>query len=420
MIRKMKALLLVVCLCIFSSTIFPSLSLASDSSNDTVSVSDAKKMAIFQIALDMKSDKESPWKNKDVKIEEPIEIYDATDSFYGYLFNLTIDGKSAGFIETSALRDEYPILSFSYDESDLTPSKLAKYKNSDSVSEKAVILYPGCFGLKKDFSDGSAKICNDSETIELTKEQNIPKQKQKLEVNNDARELRKNIDVIVGSVGGEHINDPYYGVYDYDGVKIHENFADANLDNVLGVPDLNQIYSSLWTGPSGCAPTSAANIMKYWATEGYPQLTQGLSDEQLLYQLRVEMGTYFNGINGITPVNNISPGMQDFARSKGVSAALAMYYDPPTWTRYKHPIKYHDAPLIVAFTGSLFYGEHAVTGYGYKEFIYNGSTVGHRYMRVRDNDPTTPSSTYVHYSDTTNDPHYIGLYLDAFFPDGDY
>ncbi|OEH84600.1 hypothetical protein BHU72_08875 [Desulfuribacillus stibiiarsenatis] len=41
-----------------------------------------------------------------------------------------------------------------------------------------------------------------------------------------------------------------------------------------GVLDLNQIYSSLWTGPSGCSPTSAANIMKYWSSRGYSQLTK--------------------------------------------------------------------------------------------------------------------------------------------------
>ncbi len=75
------------------------------------------------------------------------------------------------------------------------------------------------------------------------------------------------------------------------------------------VPDIQQQYSNssppLWTGISGCSPTSAANIMKYWSSYGYPQLTSGLTIDQLLYQLRTLMGT---DSSGFTPNPNLIAG----------------------------------------------------------------------------------------------------------------
>ena len=125
MTRKVKNFLLVLCLCFFASTIFPGFSLAADkSSNNTSSVLEAKKAAIFQITMDSKTNNKSFWYHKMVKFEEPKEVYDTSDSLFSYVFNLTIDGKPAGYVEVSAIRDEYPILSFSYKESNITPAKL--------------------------------------------------------------------------------------------------------------------------------------------------------------------------------------------------------------------------------------------------------------------------------------------------------
>lgn len=38
------------------------------------------------VLLDKSANKDSVWHNKTVKIQEPIKIYDATDSLYSYLF----------------------------------------------------------------------------------------------------------------------------------------------------------------------------------------------------------------------------------------------------------------------------------------------------------------------------------------------
>jgi len=125
---------------------FPSMSFAGSSSNDTVTSLEAKKTIVFQIVMDMKANKNSPWRNKTVKIQEPVEVYDASDLFYSYLFNLTVDGKPAGFIEASAIKNEYPILSFAYEGSLMDSLEIAKLKqkNKDKtpVLEKVVVLGP--------------------------------------------------------------------------------------------------------------------------------------------------------------------------------------------------------------------------------------------------------------------------------------
>ena len=182
--------------------------------------------------------------------------------------------------------------------------------------------------------DGSAVIISSLETISLSKDKNIPKPKRNIDKNNDVSRLRKDIDFIVSDIGGPN-----------DGVTDDLSFETGlNSFRIIGgVPDMNQIYSSLWTGPSGCAPTSAANIMKYWASHGYSQLTNGLTDQQLLLQLRQAMST---DNNGGTNVFNISPGMQSFARSRGVSTARSFLIDPATWSGYKSGIN-NNGPNVI-------------------------------------------------------------------------
>lgn len=392
--------------------IFPGMSFADSGSNDTVSKLEATKTAIFQIVMDMKANKNSPWQNKIVKYQEPIEVYDASDSLYSYLFNLTVDGKAAGFIEVSALQDEYPILNYAYDGSAMDQSKVSELKqNSKSkvpVCEKVVALGPAYFGLKQDFADGSADIISSLETISLSKDQNKPKMKRNLDKNSDARDLRKSIDtlVIISSV------DPSKGVYD----NLDFETGIESFTVIGGVADMNQMTSSLWTGWSGCSPTSAANIMKYWASQGYPQLTQGLSNEQLLYGIRTAMGT---SSDGSTPVNKISPGMKTFAINRGVSTAKAWYLPgvPPSWSSYKSAINTY-GPNVITFSPHAFYGEHSVTGVGWTEFTYNGSSTGHQYMEVHDNNPNTPFSVFVAYGRQygSNLAGNDGIYFDQFHP----
>jgi len=348
----------------------------------------------------MKSNEKCPWRGKIVKLANPIEVYDKTDSLYSYIFNLTVDGQPAGFIETSADKDEYPILTFSYAGSDMNESQITELKkdpNTKAVSEKVVLITPGYHGIKQDLADGSARIHTESDVIEISKNNNHPDKKKNLPINNDARKFRDTIDILVGDIG-----------LDNDGVTDNLSFETGvgSAGGIAFVPDLNQITSSLWTGYSGCSPTSAANIMLWWSSR-YPQLTNGLSNEQLLLGLRQAMGT---NNSGQTNVNNISPGMKSFARNQRFFNADARYVNA-TWVDYKNSLS--RGPNVVSFLNQTYYGTHSVTGVGWYEFFYNGSSLGHQYMTVHDNRAGTPAECYIAFGS-----NYQGLYIDEFSPMG--
>jgi len=402
-IRKIIASILGI---LIGSTMFLGTCLAAGSVN-TVSVSEAKKAIVFQIVMDMKTDEQSPWHNKKVKFDEPIEVYDTTGNLYSYLFNLTVDGQPAGFIEASALKDDCPIISFSYEESDMTSSKINSLKNENNgnsntiVNEKIIALAPGNFGLKQDFDDGSAIIANTFETIKLTKDQNKPNLKNKIEVNSDIRKLREDIDIAVGDIGSSS-----------DGVtdNLREFETGTKTYGLVGTcPDLNQTYSSLWTGPSGCSPTSAANIMLYWADNGYPELTEGLSDDELLLELREAMGTYYQDGKGLTIPSHIAPGMSTFAQNMGISEASGIRLID-SFGAYMGGIAC--GPNVITFEAQEYYGYHSVTGVGWVKYWYNGSSTGHQYMKVHDNRSNTVKSVYVAY-----DRDYDEIYFDQFYPE---
>ncbi|MFC4769976.1 hypothetical protein [Effusibacillus consociatus] len=157
---KRKLLYVLSALVLLTSMVFPSTSSASDSS--AVSVKEARKAALFQVILDRKTNAESPWKNKSVKVEDPIPVFDASHTQISYIVNLTVDGSPAGYIEVSSNKDEYPVLSFSKKRSVMDNAQISRFKqkkvsNKKVVSDKIVLLGPSYFGLKEDFEDGTAE-----------------------------------------------------------------------------------------------------------------------------------------------------------------------------------------------------------------------------------------------------------------------
>ena len=279
-------------------------------------------------------------------------------------------------------------------------------KKGKPVAEKVVVLGPGSFGLKQDFSDGSAQIHDSLTTVDLPKEKNIPNKKRNIKRNDAARSLRENINLVVGEIGNNN-----------DGVTDDLSFetGTCNSEFIEDVGDLNQLYSNLWTGPAGCSPTSAANIMVYWENHGYSGLVGDLTDEELEYELRLAMGTYYDSLAnaGKTDINDISPGMQSFARDRGLDDATAGWIEFPEWSDYRYAITNY-GPNIISFDDQTYYGDHSVTGVGWIKFTYNFSSDGHRYMIVHDNRYGTAEDVYI-----ASERDYSALYLDLFYPEGD-
>ncbi|ACV63893.1 hypothetical protein Dtox_3148 [Desulfofarcimen acetoxidans DSM 771] len=93
--------------------------------------------------------------------------------------------------------------------------------------------------------------------------------------------------------------------------------------------------------------------------------------------------------------------MQSFALSRGVSTAGGFTLDS-SWSGYKTGINNY-GPNIIYLRGQTYYCDgdpnkaHVVTGVGWREFSYNGSSVGHQYMEIHDKWWNTAMTVYVAY-----------------------
>lgn len=435
----MKKLLSICLLIFFVMVFFVKSPIAKASEINEVTEIEARKAAIFQILLDMTAvpkpffddpnminaagensienepvfieRKVSPWKGKKVYLGPAIEVYDQSDYIYSYLFSLTADNKEVGFLEVSASKSDYPIRSFAYEGVGVDIDKMKQMADSTQnqiTSQKVVVLSPGQFGLKTTYINGSESISTPNGIIDISRDNSVSQ-----EVH-----TRKNAHA---EALWEEVLSQDFQPYDLgtpnDGVTDDLSFETGSISSLSlpNVPDLNQIYSPLWEGPSGCSPTSAANIMKFWASPNlfnrtYPLLTQGMTDAQLLLELRTRMQT---DSMGYTPSPNlISEGMKSYGQSK-YESANGWYMDFPTFTDYATTLFLY-GPNVTSFYASAFYGDHSVTGVGVIQFFYDGSPLGHQYMEVHDNWHSTPTSVYVRWEDNPNSQTYQTLYLDLF------
>ncbi|MFC4769977.1 hypothetical protein ACFO8Q_22075 [Effusibacillus consociatus] len=157
--------------------------------------------------------------------------------------------------------------------------------------------------------------------------------------------------------------------------------------------------------------------MEYWSANGYSRLTSGMTHDQEISDLRYYMGTKYDSQNneGSTLISNIRPGIENYARNHGYSYAKAVEHYLPTWATVKSDLAI--GPSVITFTGQTYYNKgdsnrgHTVTGIGWDEYVYNGSSSGHQYMQIHDNWSTTPELVYVAYG-----RNYSGLWSVKFAP----
>ncbi|QYR22624.1 hypothetical protein KZ483_06595 [Paenibacillus sp. sptzw28] len=100
-------------------------------------------------------------------------------------------------------------------------------------------------------------------------------------------------------------------------------------------------------------------------------------------------------------------GMINAAKERGYTA-YSYNFSNPTYSTVKGNI-YNVGPTLLSYLGQTYYGDHTVTGIGYQEFFYNGSSYGHQYMTVHDNWGSTPEKVYVAYG-----RNYTSLYSVTF------
>lgn len=375
---------------------------AQEAKKTDISYQEAIAAALYQVVLDQQTNTDSPWKDKNITALNPINVYDASDELVSYIINLEYEGKAIGFVEIGNNSGDFPVLSYGYRSNQMNESEVTKFNltiDQKKVNkQKIVSLAPGKFGIKNDFPDGSAVIISKNEQIKIDKKQNIKLPKQVKSVNENSKLIWKQINELVAGDIGNNSD----GVT--DDLSFETGWSSSTSKKISGVGDANQYkHASLWTGWSGCSPTSAYNVLFYWhyqknKTNLLKNSAGYVDKDSAIKDMRTAMGTTTtNSGEGSTQISKIATGIKKYIKDHGYSSPVVTEHTSPSWSTVKSDLS---NPTVITFTNQSYYspnGGHTVTGIGYKEFTYNGSSSGHQYMLIHDNWAITPEDVYVAY-----------------------
>lgn len=233
-------------------------------------------------------------------------------------------------------------------------------------------------------------------------------------VNSESQQTWDEIELLASAISLKQIGTDTDGVTDSIMFEYNNPYSSINSIYYNGVTDENQWNSSLWTGPSGCAPTSAYNILYYWHfSRGKSNLLMkdsngNIDKDQTMLLLRNCMQT---NDTGDTSIYNQASGIQMTARGRKYYGATATLHTNASWSTVKSDLSY--GPSIISFFNQTYYRDHSVTGVGYIEFIRNGNSSGHQYMEVYDNTAVTPgASVYISYGQNYSSIYSINFSID--------
>lgn len=223
--------------------------------------------------------------------------------------------------------------------------------------------------------------------------------------------------------------------YNYRSTEYNAATLPSAVGKYLASPYLNAgVYYS------GCAPTSGANVIKYWADQrGYTRLNPtslpkhapyddpndpnpSSPQKSLVQKLVNDLHVYFHtydaaGGGGAAEMDDFGPGMFDYASEIGGYDFTFTSLHWFSWIDYVAEVQ-ADRPVVLGFNGlvvsepdSFDYEDHAVTGVG---FDYTPGETGSQYMIIHDNWDMQPSDVYVQFDGT--DATYTYRFMTAFAP----
>jgi hypothetical protein len=216
------------------------------------------------------------------------------------------------------------------------------------------------------------------------------------------------------------------GVPDYDQFSYDYSATEYNSGTTPAATGLYAItpYLDLPSGAyySGCVPTAAANMVKYWADHGYPLLDRGVlpayapaydpdspspsspvraTRQKMVNDLHVYFRTYGQGGSGWTYTSDARAGLVKYASEIGGYAFTADLIYDFSWNQYVGEIS-ENHPVLLGFSGlevyspnHFSYGDHGVTGIGYD---YTGGVTSSEYMIIHDNWKDAPADVYVQFA----------------------
>lgn len=358
----------------------PSVSATSDSGNEIASIrpvdlTEAGQIALLNIEdISTVSDEFSDWNG--ATISPSATYYDLSGETEAYAFNVTKDGKYAGYILVSAYTDNYPVLECSRGYLPMMSSELAAVSQS-AVSRKASIkdltvkdpipLYLGAtfYMIEYPLVDKN-DVRIESVYVDL-ETQRVFDTSKLMDLPATGSDIEKQ----------EHIKQQEIAVLWSRQTNVEKTTAAplTRSSNYISVVPFYQWYR-------GCSPTASAMVLGYWDTHGYPNFP---SESTLIDELATAMGTGSSWpFDGATWPYWIDNGIETVASNHGYATFDAI---ENTWLwgdHFEEMASEIDSvrPFVLSMAGGgaavgkpTAYGSHSVTGVGYVRGIQNYITI---------------------------------------------
>ncbi|MEC3263229.1 S-layer homology domain-containing protein [Bacillus thuringiensis] len=145
----------------------------------------------------------------------------------------------------------------------------------------------------------------------------------------------------------------------------------ATSENTYVEKKINNVPDYTWY--KGYTPTATANVVSYWAKNGFPNLLQSYEgSNQLIENLAKDMGTIQGNRSpegkvsgGQTEMSKIVPGLNKYWNYRGYNVTGELN-DKPSYEKYKKEIN-AGRPIIVNTLNHFLYKDHSITGIGFEE-----------------------------------------------------
>lgn len=284
---------------------------------------------------------------KEAKLKEPISLYDFDDNLTSYLFEvMNKNGTEQGYIIVSALKD-FPGVMESTREGSSPYNSLVK----DSLNKDKNIYVGPLLHFKKTSNE---KIID----LQQNKVLNSTELKSKGLFNKqDVKKMKIDESTSISSAS----------ITDYSYIS-PTSITDYSYKLISNVPDI------AWY--RGCAPTTGANIIRYWDNNGYSNLIQSTTTNSHVIDVLADQYMFTDSQGGTLPSNFVS-GIRKYMNDRGYSPTIST---GSTFAFHKTQMN-SGKPDKLGTSNHPVWGNHAVTGVGYEEY-YDTSSLGWNRMVI--------------------------------------
>ncbi|MGY1423294.1 S-layer homology domain-containing protein [Bacillus cereus] len=166
---------------------------------------------------------------------------------------------------------------------------------------------------------------------------------------------------------------------------------------ILDVPD--------YTWYVGCTPTAIANIVSYWAENGFPNLhkrteTANQLIDRLGNLMETDRGTgeTTEGVLFGTWPHKIKPALEKYWKDRGYTAEISWVVEPLSYSAVQKEIN-AGRPIGLGVQNHPIYTSHHITLVGYEELIIPDLNESYHTVIIHDTWNTTPKDVYLDYED---------------------